>query len=251
MDSVCGRGSAQRSTTPLQACDGQHLAAAPKSGVHRSGRIAAGMPNYDRLPLGHLLKLWDKAAPMQRPRLAGGLSFPTTESVQARRNDAVGEETLRGESPGLETPRLQGEERSLQPNRKSPQAPGATPMRATTNGQTVRREPGSVRDRSRASGAGRPGGRKRELWKRGSQPSAKAIVPERKNQGHGSKWSFPKVADDPRAKTSSLKAKLTTSITAASQGGETCCTRGRRENHGELPRAQAGRHTELPWYLPA
>ena len=163
LDSVCGRGSAQRSTTPLQACDGQHLAAAPKSGVHCSGRIAAGVPNYDRRPRGHLLKLQDKAAPMQRPRLAGGLSFPTTESVQARRNDAVGEEALRGESPGLETPRLPGEERSLQPNRKSPQAPGATPMRATANGQTV---PGNVRDRPRASGAGRPGGRKSVLFKK-------------------------------------------------------------------------------------
>ena len=28
------------------------------------------MPSYDRLPLGHLLKLWGKAAPMQQPRLA-------------------------------------------------------------------------------------------------------------------------------------------------------------------------------------
>ena len=188
---------------------------------------------------------------MQRPRLAGGLSFPTTESVQARRNDAVGEETVRGESPGLETPRLQGEERSLQPNRKSPQAPGATPMRATTNGHTVRREPGSARDRSWACGAGRPGGRRRELLKRGSQPSAKAIVQELKNQGHGSRWSFPKGADDPRAKTSSQKAQLTTSITAASQGGEAYCTRGRREKHEELPRTRAGRPTELPWCLPA
>ena len=70
MDSVWGRAPAQHSTTPLQACDGQSQAATPKSGVHCSSRIAAGMPNYDRLPLGHLLKLWDTAAPMQHPRLA-------------------------------------------------------------------------------------------------------------------------------------------------------------------------------------
>ena len=100
---------------------------------------------------------------MQRPKLAGWLSFPTAESVQARRNDAVGEDALRGESPGPGTPRQPGEERSLQPNRKSPQAPGATPMRATANGQTV---PGNVRDRPRASGAGRPGGRKSVLFKK-------------------------------------------------------------------------------------
>ena len=76
-------------------------------------------------------------------------------------------------------------------------------------------------------------------------------MPERKNQGHGCKWSYPKGADGPRAKTSSLKAELTTSITAASQGGEAYCTRGRREKHGELPRTRAGRPTELPWCLPA
>ena len=154
-------------------------------------RLAAGMPNYDRLPLSHLLKLWDKAAPMQRPRLAGGLSFPTTESVQARRNDVAGEETVRGESPGLETPRPRGEERSLQPNRKRPQAPGATPMRATTSGQAAQRGPGSARDRVWACGAGRLGGRKRELLKRGSQPSAKANVQERKNQGTAADGATP------------------------------------------------------------
>ena len=68
MDSVRGRAPAQLSTTPPQACDGQSEAAAPKSGVHRSGRTAAGRPNCDRPPLDHLLKLLSKVAPMQRPR---------------------------------------------------------------------------------------------------------------------------------------------------------------------------------------
>ena len=110
MDSVWGRAPAQHSTTPQRASDGQSQAATPKSGVHRSSRIAAGMPNYDRPPLGRLLKLWSAAAPLQHPRLAGRLFSPTTESVQARRNEAVGEETARGESPALGTPRPRGEE---------------------------------------------------------------------------------------------------------------------------------------------
>ena len=78
MDSVRGRAPAQLSTTPPQACDGQRQAAAPKSGVHRNGSAAAGMPNCDRLPLGLLLKLLSKVAPVKRPRrtLAGCPTLP-------------------------------------------------------------------------------------------------------------------------------------------------------------------------------
>ena len=104
LDSVWGRAPAQHSTTPPQACDGQSQAAAPKSGVHRSGRTAAGMPNYDRLPLGHLLKLWDKAAPMQHPRLAGaGCPFRPLRACKHGETKQGLHGSARGEPSAIDT----------------------------------------------------------------------------------------------------------------------------------------------------
>ena len=103
LDSVWGRAPAQHSTTPPQACDGQSQAATPKSGVHRSGRTAAGMPNYDRLPLGHLLKLWDKAAPMQHPRLAeAGCPFRPLRACKHGETKQLGKKQRVGKAQRLE-----------------------------------------------------------------------------------------------------------------------------------------------------
>ena len=81
---------------------------APKSGVHSSG-IAAGAPNYDRLPQGGLLKLWYAAATLRRPMLVGRLFFPTTERAGTAKRSGWGRSSAR-EKPALGTQRQRGEE---------------------------------------------------------------------------------------------------------------------------------------------
>ena len=174
LDSVWGRAPAQHSTTPPRACDGQSQADSPKNGVHRNSGAAAGMPSYDRHPLDHLLKLWDKAALMQRPRLAeAGCPFRPLRACKHGETKWLGKKQRVGSAQRLEH-----------------------------RGREVKREAcgrtGSVHKRLELPQCA--------FSKRGSQPSAKADVLELEKQGHGSRWSYPNNADDPRAKTSGLKA---------------------------------------------
>ena len=160
------------------------------------------MPNYDRRPLGLLLKLEG----MKRQRSDLGVrwraalhSYRKRASTAKRSMECA---TARGATPALPTPRPLGrkkpaaEQKTYESAWSCPSAPDA--VRHIQRGQKLRLDGRQAACKWSAAARGP------QALKYDRNPPQGLACKGKKVRGHDSAWGYPSVPDNPRAKTSSL-----------------------------------------------
>ena len=153
----------------------------------------------------------------------------------ARRSEAGGVRQ-RVELPQHSRHRGRRVKRSLQPNSERPLAPGATPMRATTHGQTVQL------------------GRQRERpFKTRLATLREGYRARTKNQKFRARqqMELPQRCRRPACKDKQPKGKADYQHHGGVPGRRGRLYKREERAHREQSRTRAGRPTELPWCLPA